>query len=229
MAKKRILHDKFFKQAKAEGYAARSAYKLKQIQEKRRLLRAGDWVLDLGCAPGSWLQVAGEIVAGAGGKGRAGRVVGIDLQEVEVELPPSAKAFVRDAFEVEPIELLRLVNGEGEGGTPAAELRRFDAMISDMAPSTEGDAGDHFRSAELCRRVLSLTPLLLKAGGNLVMKIFEGAEYPAVLKETAALFKESKGIKPEATRSVSKEMFIVAKGYTGPIVPVEDEPDEGRA
>lgn len=210
MAKQRILHDKFFKQAKAEGYAARSAYKLKQIQEKRRLVKKGDWALDLGCAPGSWLQVAGELV----GPPPKGRVVGIDLQEVGVELPPSARAFVRDAFKVDPAELLGLVNDEG---TPANKLRRFDVVLSDMAPSTEGDDGDHFRSIELCRRVLSLVPYVLKPKGNLVMKVFEGGEYPALLREVAAVFDESKGIKPEATRSVSKEMFVVAKGYKGPI------------
>lgn len=206
MAKPRELHDKFFKLAKAEGYAARSAYKLKEIQERRRIIRKGDRVLDLGCSPGSWVQVAAELV------GPKGVVIGIDLNPIAVELPPNARTIVGDVFKVRAEDLL----GQMSDGTPVPvsvrqPAARFDVVLSDMMHLTEGH-GDHFRSMALCRRVLELAPAMLCHGGNLVMKAFEGEEYPALLKDTSRLFEEVKGVKPEATRDVSKEMFIVAKG-----------------
>jgi 23S rRNA (uridine2552-2'-O)-methyltransferase len=88
----------------------------------------------------------------------------------------------------------------------------FDAVISDMAPDTSGH-GDHFLSVRLCRRALELLPALLRPGGNLTMKVFEGEQYPALLREAAALFREARGFKPKASRDVSKEMYIVALGY----------------
>lgn len=206
MAQPRKLHDRFFKQAKAEGYAARSAYKLLEIQKRRQVLRAGDRVLDLGCSPGSWVQVASEIVGGRG------LVVGVDLKPVAIDGVPNARTVVGDAFKLSGADLLELA-GEREGGT------LFDVVLSDMAPSTEGGAGgtiDHFRSVELCRRVLELAPRVLRRGGHLVMKVFEGEEYPALLKETGAVFEDCKGLKPEASRDVSREMFVVAKGYRTP-------------
>ncbi|MGE3107388.1 MAG: SAM-dependent methyltransferase [Phycisphaerales bacterium] len=210
MAQGRQLHDKYFKQAKAEGYAARSAYKLKQICQKRPLLRRGDAVLDLGCAPGSWMQVASELV------GARGIVVGLDLQPVDVSLPQNAKALQGDVFHFDPAALTALLQAPAAPATsPGTSLARlFDAVISDMAPNTTGD-GDHFRSVELCRRVLTILPALLKVGGNLTMKVFEGEQYPALLAETRAAFRDVKGFKPDATRGVSKEMYIIALGYTG--------------
>lgn len=214
MAQPRKLHDRFFKLAKEEGYAARSAYKLKQIQERHRVMRPGkgERVLDLGCAPGSWLQVASEIVLVGGTSKRVACVGGIDLKPVSAELPPSVRTMVGDIFQTEAAELLALVTPEGE------KPRAIDVLLSDMAPSTEGGgggSGDHFRSVELCRRVLQLAPAILKGGGTLVMKVLEGEDYPALLKETQREFSEVKGYKPEASREVSREMFIVAKGFKG--------------
>lgn len=200
---RRTLHDRYFRQAKAEGYAARSAYKLKELNERRRVLPKGGRVLDLGCAPGAWLQVAAEAV------GERGRVVGLDLKPVRIELPPSVVTLVGDAFETDPATLI-----EAGGG-------RFDCVLSDMAPDTSG-AGDHFRSVRLCRRVLEILPGLLAPGGSLAMKVFEGEEYPALLRETGALFGEARGLKPKATRDVSREMYIIATGYAG------GDGDEGR-
>ncbi len=215
MAEQRKLHDRFFKQAKAEGYAARSAYKLKQIQEKRGILKKNDRVIDLGCAPGSWMQVASEIV------GPNGCVGGIDLKEVEIDLPRQARTLVADIFQTEAATLLALATPQGK------PLRLADALLSDMAPNTEGGGGgigDHFRSIDLCRRVLELAPALLRPGGHLVMKVFEGEAYPELLKDTQKMFAEVKGFKPEASRDVSREMFVVAKGLkqgmrAGPIEP----------
>jgi 23S rRNA (uridine2552-2'-O)-methyltransferase len=194
---RRQLHDPYFKKAKAEGYLARSAYKLKEINERARLFGAGSRVLDLGCAPGAWLQVAGEIV------GPRGVVVGIDLQEVRESLGPNLHTIQGDIYATEAAAL------SGESGA------LFDAVLSDMAPSTSGH-GDHFLSVRLCRRALELLPSLLKPGGNLTMKVFEGEEYMALLAETQRLFREAKGFKPKASREVSREMYIVAHGFRPP-------------
>ena len=203
MPKQRKLHDKFFKLAKAEGYAARSAYKLLEIQDRRRLLRRDMIVLDLGCAPGSWMQVAAERV------GPKGCVIGLDLQAVTIDLPEHAITLVGDAFTFAPSKLAEIAGVPGSAGDV------FDVILSDMAPNTTG-AGDHFRSVALCRRVLEIVPSLLVRGGSLVMKVFEGEIYPELVRETAEMFREAKGLKPLATREVSKEMFIIGMGFHGP-------------
>ena len=105
MPQPRKLHDRFFKQAKAEGYAARSAYQLIELNEKRRLIRRGARVLDLGCAPGSWLQVIEKLI------GDRGRAVGIDLQEVTTRFGDSVRVIQDDAFKIDPKELTELIGG----------------------------------------------------------------------------------------------------------------------
>jgi 23S rRNA (uridine2552-2'-O)-methyltransferase len=193
---RRVLHDQFFRKAKEEGYLARSAYKLTEINQKKRLFGRGSRVLDLGCAPGAWVQVALEIV------GPRGVVVGIDLKEVRERFPENAHVLQGDIYAT-PAEVLT-----GESGV------KFDAVLSDMAPDTTGH-GDHFLSVRLCRRVLELLPGLLRPGGNLVMKVFEGEEYAPLLRETEKLFRVVKGFKPKASREVSREMYVVGEGYKG--------------
>jgi 23S rRNA (uridine2552-2'-O)-methyltransferase len=245
MPQPRKLHDKFFKQAKAEGYVARSAYKLTEIDDRKRLLRRGDAVLDLGCAPGSWLQVALERI------GDDGVVIGIDLQRVDRVRAANVRTLVLDVYKATPDRLLEeldaYLNGEppvhdptqgvkstpvlgwsvqpqpsteprGTAGAheqpPAAPefRRRFDVVLSDMAPSTSGH-GDDLLSVRLCRRVLELAIGVLRPGGHLAMKVLEGADFPDLLDETRRCFVEAKGFKPEATRDVSREMYIVGKGF----------------
>lgn len=196
---RRILHDEYFNKAKAEGYAARSAYKLLQINESRRILKKGDTVLDLGSAPGSWMQAASEIV------GPKGRIVGIDLKEVRLALPPNVTAIVGDIYDIDADKLLELAGNPPHG---------FDVVISDMAPNTTGH-NEHELSVRLCERILELLPVLLRPEGNMTMKVFEGGEYPRLLKDTARLFNQCKGYKPKATRGVSREMYIVGLGYWG--------------
>jgi 23S rRNA (uridine2552-2'-O)-methyltransferase len=196
--KPRKLHDQFFKKAKSEGYLARSAYKLLEINDRKKLIKPGGRVLDLGCAPGAWLQVAAVAV------GDRGTVVGIDLQQTRHDFGSNVRALVADAYTVDPAMLKELA-GAASG---------FDVVLSDMAPNTTGH-GDDLLSARLCRRVLELLPAVLRPGGSLAMKIFEGSEYPAVLRETAELFREARGFKPKASRDVSREMYIVATGFRG--------------
>lgn len=200
MPRPRQLHDRFFKQAKAEGYAARSAYKLIEIQQRRRIIRPKDRVLDLGCAPGSWLQVLDGILK------PPGRAVGIDLSPVTVPLSENIVTLVGDIYATQPGELLAGAGLEGGG--------RFDVVLSDMAPSTSGH-GDDFLSARLCERVLDLCAHVLKPDGNLLLKILEGEPTPGVIARTKREFFNAGTTKPEASRDVSREIFIWGVGYRG--------------
>ena len=116
-------------------------------------------------------------------------------------MPPNTRSIVADAFELTDETLDEL-------GAP------FDCVLSDMAPATTGH-GDHELSVRLCRRVLDLLPHALKPGGSMSIKVFEGAEYPELLKDCKSRFKICKGYKPKASRDVSVEMYIVGTGYGG--------------
>lgn len=204
MAQRRKLHDQYFKLAKAQGYLARSAFKLIEIDERFKLFDRSQQskqpirILDVGCAPGSWLQVAAKRA------GARATIFGLDLKPVTHPMPPSVKTIVADAQKIDPSELIDAAGG------------RFTLLISDMAPNTTGH-GDDAKSAQLCQSLLAITPSLIAPHGHMVMKILEGHAYPQVLKETKALFAQVKGFKPKASRDASREMFIVAKNYTGPI------------
>lgn len=194
----RELHDHYFKQAKRDGYRSRAAYKLIEIDERRRVMQRGDLVLDCGASPGAWLQVAAERV------GPKGRVVGFDLKPIEGGFKHATiHAMQADARALDPAPLLA-----------AAEAKHFDVVLSDLAPSTTGEAAiDHHRSVDLCRCVLDVAEQVLRPGGGLVMKVFEGEAYPDLLEETKARFEKAKGFKPKASRAVSREMYIVAHGF----------------
>jgi len=199
MAKQRKLHDRYFRRAKREGYLARSAYKLTEIQRRRAVLGRGDRVLDLGCYPGSWLQVASEIV------GARGSVVGIDLRETEHAFASHVVTACADFTTTSAPDLLAMLGDDDEHA-------RFDAVLSDMAPSTTGH-GDHFVSERLCRTILDALPGLLKRRGNLVMKVLEGETFPDLLSCTRSVFRDAGALKPDACRDVSRETYIVAHGY----------------
>lgn len=221
MAQRRILHDEYFKKAKAQGYLARSAYKLQEINERFKLLKPADWVLDLGCAPGSWMQVASEIVGVRG----EGAVIGIDLSDVDPRPKGEFRGFLpivgfsqADAFKAEPEELLAIAREidvenkrrSGKADAQADPTRLFDVVLSDMAPNTSGH-DDDLLSARLCRRVLEVAQRVLRPGGKLAMKVLEGGENPALLHETRMIFEVAKGFKPRSSRDVSREMFIIGE------------------
>lgn len=190
------VQDHWFRLAKEEGYRSRAAYKLIDIDDRKRVIRRGDRVLDAGAAPGSWSQVASTRV------GPKGEVVAVDLKEINrANLPPNVRVLRGD---------LRELSLEDLGGEP------FDAVLSDMAPDTTGDPmGDGFRSARLCHDLLDRSMVWLRRGGNLVMKVFEGGEYPELLRRAGRMFGEAKGYKPRASRAESVEMFIVCLGFNG--------------
>lgn len=180
--------DRFFHKAKKEGFLARSAYKLDEVQKKYRLIKPGDFVVDLGAAPGAWSQVAEKVV------GPSGRVVGIDLKPVEFSTPITA-FYVMDVFQID--------NAIFEG-------REVNVLLSDMAPNTTGIRSvDQARSEELCREVLKVCDQHLKVGGHLMMKLFEGREAEDVVKGVKQRFAEIKRLKPEAVRKGSFETYLI--------------------
>jgi len=189
--------DPYFQKAKAEGYRARSAYKLLQIQEKFKILRAGDIVVDLGAAPGSWSQVAARIV------GPKGRVVAIDLQEMEPI--PEVTILQGDMTDLEvQDEIIETVG------------RRAAVVLSDAAPFPTGiKLREHVLSMELARAALAVAQALLHPGGSLVIKVFQGEDLPDVIREVKLAFHPVKIHTPDATRKESWEQFIVAQGYKG--------------
>jgi 23S rRNA (uridine2552-2'-O)-methyltransferase len=201
----RELHDHFFRQAKREGYLSRAAYKLTEIDDKKRLLKPGAAVLDCGCAPGSWLQIASDRI------GDRGAVVGVDLKSITHQFNrPNIHVIQGDLRDIDPAELRAPAGLDPASG-------RFDIILSDMAPNTTGDhTVDHHQSVRLCHVVLDLAATLLKTGGSTVMKVFEGEAYPDLMTRHRDLFTSVKGFKPKASRDVSTEMYIVATGYAPP-------------
>ena len=199
----REVQDHWFREAKREGYRSRAAYKLIEIDDRRRVLRRGDVVLDAGAAPGSWCQVAARRV------GPRGRVVGVDLKRMDRHLMP---------------DHVELVEGDLRAFEPTAVgIDRFDVMLSDMAPDTTGDTfGDHHRSVRLCHELLDRAGRWLRPGGNLVMKVFEGEADRDLLDRAGNLFEKAKGFKPKASRGESVEMFVVCLGHRP-----ETDPDRG--
>ncbi len=197
MAKK-TWADHYTRKAKAEGFAARSVYKLQEAQKKYGLLKPGDIVLDLGCAPGAWSQYALKVV------GPSGKVVGVDLSAVNL----SAPNFVfreEDVFELE-VEELRVLS-------PKA---CYDVVLSDLAPKTIGErSADHFRSLHLARRAWELAQALLCSGGNFMVKVFEGEKFPDFKKQVQKYFQKTKLFRPKSTRSASREIFFIGLGYKG--------------
>ncbi|MCB9676552.1 MAG: RlmE family RNA methyltransferase [Alphaproteobacteria bacterium] len=187
--------DRFNKQAKEEGYRARSVYKLSEAQKRFRILAQGQRVLDLGCAPGSWARYAKEVVGGRG------TVLGLDLQHV-----PSlagVELLQADAFEVTADQLLEALGG------PA------DVVLSDMAPSTTGDRfGDHVRQIRVARRALEIATQVLTPGGNFVCKVFDGEEAHDFVMDVRKRFDSVKRLRPEAVRQTSVEFFVIGLGYT---------------
>jgi 23S rRNA (uridine2552-2'-O)-methyltransferase len=188
--------DHFTKEAKAAGYPARSVFKLEEIDRRARILRAGMNVLDLGASPGSWALYAAKQV------GPKGRVFAVDLKPLETALPQNATFVMGDAFALDD--------------TTFGAAAPYDVVLSDMAPSTTGNRlGDQTRSFELFMRALEVGGRLLKPGGSFVGKIFMGEDLPIARAEVRKLFTGERLIRPEGTRSVSYEIFVVATERRG--------------
>ncbi|MEW5840540.1 RlmE family RNA methyltransferase [Nitrososphaera sp.] len=193
--------DHYRRLAKDQGYRSRAAYKLKQLDDSYRLLKKGYRVVDIGCAPGGWVQVAAEHV------GPTGRVVGIDLKEVE----PVANAIILQGSITDPLTPARIADALGEGN----ERSVADVVLSDLAPNISGMwEVDHARQIDLTRSALALAKSILRQGGSAVFKVFEG-EFLKELKAemTAAGFQKVLVSKPSASRQESSELYLVCLNF----------------
>jgi 23S rRNA (uridine2552-2'-O)-methyltransferase len=183
--------DHYARQAKKERFPARSVYKLQEIQKKYNVIKKGDSVLDLGCAPGSWLLYA------AGLTGNTGRVIGIDLIPVTVSVPSHVKSYIGDILLMDDDFFKSLGSG-------------FNVVISDMAPSTTGNKiVDTTRSFDLCRRALAIAQMTLTTGGSFVCKIFQGEDFNTFNDFVRPVFKNRKIFKPKSSRKASNEIYII--------------------
>lgn len=187
-------HDKYFKRAKAEGFRARSAFKLEGIQEKFDLIKPGMKVLDLGAAPGSFLQYIGRQVGGSG------LGVGLDLQEIKPFDEANIKAFVADIYDDERVEEVIKETG----------VRGFHLVTSDLAPKTTGIPSlDGNASLELNLQVLAIAKRHLRRGGGVVMKILSGFNEGDLIGQARKMFKQVKKFRPQAIRKSSHESYII--------------------
>jgi len=192
--------DHFRKLAKAEGYRSRAAYKLKQINEKYHLIRANSSVVDIGCAPGGWLEVASEIV------GERGRVVGVDIVAVKRLGRKNVTVLREDITSKDLFGKLKTELGKSKA----------DCVLADLSPKLSGIWDmDHFRQIELCHKVVDLLPELLVEYGSCVMKAFHGADLEALVQRLRESFGRTDVSKPEASRKESSEVYLVSTQFKG--------------
>lgn len=189
--------DAYYRRAKSDGLRSRAAFKLDDLA--RGLVRPGDRVVDLGCWPGGWLQVAARIV------GPGGRVVGVDL----VELPPlgleNVRTIVGDASDPRVRDAIR-----GELGGPA------DVVLSDMAPKLTGIRDrDQARAEEIAETAIAIARDLLRPGGHFVCKVFMGPGFERLVSEVRSSFETSATRRPDASRKGSSELYLVGRGFRG--------------
>jgi 23S rRNA (uridine2552-2'-O)-methyltransferase len=187
----------YFRQAKKAGYRARSAFKIDEILSRHPVLKKGQAVLDLGAAPGGFLQILAEVV------GEKGVAVGVDIEEIRRIGKPWVKTAVVDLLAPDALDRIR-----------ALHPGPYDLVTSDMAPKTIGvKVTDEARSLELCRMALAVAERLLKPGGAFITKVFVGGDFPIFRKELQQRFAKVHIVRPAATREHSYECFLVGVGY----------------
>lgn len=180
--------DKWSKKAKKEGYLARSSYKLLQLNKKYRLIKKGDRVLDLGCSPGSWSQVCLQL--------GVDRVTGVDIKEAKVKAE-NFNFILQDIYDLD-----------------VEKIGEFDVVLSDLAPSTSGIKDlDVEESIDLSNRAFEIAKNVLKPKGNFLVKVFQGKGFDELLKNIKKSFEFCKSSKPVASKSKSKEIYIVCKDF----------------
>jgi 23S rRNA (uridine2552-2'-O)-methyltransferase len=189
------VNDPYVQKARADGYRSRAAYKLLEMDKKDRLLAPGQWLVDLGAAPGAWSQVA------AAKLGPKGRIIALDLLPME---PLPGVFFVQGDFREQ---------GALDGLAAALGGRKADLVISDMSPNISGiGASDQARSVHLCELALEFAHAHLKPGGSLVLKAFQGAGFAEFLAGMRKAFTKVESRKPGASRGRSSEMYLLGKG-----------------
>ncbi len=186
----------FYKEAKRSGYRSRSAYKLKQIQKKFKLINKSDFVIDLGAAPGGWSQVTREIL------NNQGKIIGIDLLSIK---PIKGIQFLQSDL-TKKSTLIKIKNLVGNN--------KIDVILSDMSPNISGNYSiDHANSIYLCKQTLDLAYKILKTDGNFLCKIFMGEEFDDFVKIIKNDFKIVKLYSPPASRKSSSEIYLIGKFF----------------
>lgn len=193
-----LRKDAYYKLAKREGYRSRAVYKLIEINRVFNIIHKGDRVLDLGSAPGGWLQYIAEIVS------IDGTVVGVDIRPIEPLGKSNVYTYQGDIFDDSLIMKIKERFGEN----------RFDVITSDLSTNITGIwEVDVLRNLELNERVLEIADQLLKPGGNIVLKIFEGRGVGRLIAKVRKLFRVVKLYKPRASRKRSSEIYIIGIDY----------------
>jgi len=201
-----LARDRFYIKAKEEGFRSRSAYKLKEMVAKFKIMKRGDTVIDLGAAPGGWSQVASDVV------GAHGVVISVDLQHIApIEGVVTLRGDITDREAI--IKLLRealMLHGCGNDSVAAAAT----VVLSDAAPKLSGNrVYDHYRSFELSKSALGIATALLKPGGNFVAKIFQGEYYSIFYRSVKDVFRDTRAYTPKASHKRSAEVFVIGKGF----------------
>ncbi len=186
--------DYYYQKAKAENYRSRATYKLSQTAKKYRFIRRGDVVVDLGAAPGGWIQAARKIV------GKRGFVLGVDLKNIDPFPQDYVRTIIGDMTQPETLQQIQ-----------AFLPRKADVVISDASPNISGIwEVDHARQLDLAHQALKIALSLLRPSGNFFVKVFEGGLLRDFMKTIQKHFQSVKIIKPKASRAKSSEMFLLA-------------------
>ena len=195
------INDPYVKLAQKEGYRARAAYKLKEIDEAEKLIKPGQIIVDLGCTPGSWAQYARRKLAGKEGGGIHGRIIGLDLLPME---PIADVDFIQGDFREQAVadQLTKLLGGQ-----------KLDLLLSDMAPNLSGiAAADAARIEDIVDLAIEFACEHLKPSGCLLVKCFNGSGYNEILERFRQVFRVVSAKKPKASRDKSSELFLLGRG-----------------
>ena len=191
--------DQFHRLARAKGFRSRASFKLLQITKRYHFLNPGQRVLDLGAAPGGWLQAARQVV------GNTGFVFGVDIQPITALPFRNISTMIGDITKPEIVEEIKKDAGPG-----------FDVVLSDLAPNVSGVwEVDHARQIELARCAVRVGGKLLRASGSMLVKVFQGSEVEEFRDGMRSLFREFRIVKPQASRSESAELYFLGLGFVG--------------
>jgi 23S rRNA (uridine2552-2'-O)-methyltransferase len=195
------INDPYVKLAQKEGYRARAAYKLKEIDEAEKLIKPGQIIVDLGCTPGSWAQYARRKMAGKEGGGIHGRIIGLDMLPME---PIADVDFIQGDFREQVVadQLAQLLGSQ-----------KLDLVLSDMAPNLSGiAAADAARIEDIVDLAIEFACQHLKPSGCLLVKCFNGSGYNQILEQFRQVFRVVSSKKPKASRDRSSEIFLLGRG-----------------
>ncbi|MGH9926566.1 MAG: RlmE family RNA methyltransferase [Nitrososphaeraceae archaeon] len=191
--------DQYRKLAKQQGYRSRAAFKLLQLNKSYKIIKNSDKVVEFGCAPGGWIQVATQLV------GPSGFVLGLDLKEIN---PLAGASFIKGSID-DPLLTQILLQTIGPND-------KFDVVLSDMSPNVSGIWEiDHERQISLTRHALHVSIRILERRGNAIYKIFQGVSTRSFVNELAEHFALVKLSKPPASRQESSELFVICLGFKG--------------